>query len=50
MLQAHDHYQLAGDFNKMFQNMIRFSSVISNQIKTQFTRTMLEQVVSLSGP
>jgi len=50
ILDRPDQQYLAEGFNKLFQNLIRFTSVISPQIKTQFARTMLEQVVALKDP
>ena len=50
ILQRQDHAQFASDFNKMTQNMVKFNSVNTVHNKTQFARTMLEQIVALNNP
>lgn len=41
---------LSTDFNKMLQNLIKFSSLLTTLVKTQFAKTMLEQIVALKNP
>ena len=41
---------LAADLNKLLQNLVKNMGAISTHVKTQFARTMLEQVVALKQP
>lgn len=49
-LERSDQQYLAEVFNKIFVNFIKLSSSLTPQIKSQFCKTLLEQVVALKEP
>jgi hypothetical protein len=50
ILDRTDQQYLSESFNKIFQNFIKFTSWLTPHMKSQFGRTLLEQVVLLKDP
>lgn len=50
IIERSDQQYLAEAFNKIFANFIKLTSSLTPQIRSQFCKTLLEQVVALKEP